>query len=52
MNAGSMLAIEYLFVLNLDSEDEECIDTDTEPPVTDEPTEEPTEETTTGIASS
>lgn len=38
MNAGSTLAIEYVYVLNSDSVDDECRDIETERPVTDEPT--------------
>lgn len=45
MNADSILAIEYVYVLNSDLLDDECVDLDTEPPATDDPeTEKPTED--------
>lgn len=47
MNPNSDMAMEYFHVLNSDVQSDDCVDEDTEPPVTtEEPTDEPTDETT------
>lgn len=45
MNANSIVALEYIFILNSEIQLDECVDMETEPPgTTEDPTEEPTTE--------